>query len=183
VSRRIVAACAALAIGLVALFLVFGERGGENQFSPFTLERRGRDYLYVAGVPVYASPWSYHRDCLTEFLVAAEYWTPVEAADLRWISMNSFRGRNPGDTPLDFALNRDWVVWSAKHPDLAQALWPYVLALLRGPPLRYDGLGILEPDAIVVGLLHRVRRAKSMSELERELEITRDLTKPAVAGS
>jgi hypothetical protein len=177
-SRRIVVACAAAAIALVGLACFFGERGGENQFSPFTLERRGRERLYIAGVPIYRSGWSYYQDCLTEFLVAAEYWTPVEAADPRWISMSSFRGRSPGDTPLDFALNRDWVVWSARHPDLASRLWPYVLKLLRGPPLRYDGLGVVDPETVVVGLFIKVRRAKNLSDLERELKLFAELTAP-----
>lgn len=180
-SRRGVVVCAVAVIVLLALACFLGERGGEDQFSPFTLERRGREYFYFAGASVYRSRWSYHQDCLTEFLVAAEYWTPVDAADPRWILMSSFRGRSPGETPLDRALNRDWVVWSAKHPDLAHRLWPYVLELMRGPPLRYDGLGILEPDAIVAGLLHRVRGAKTTSELERELDLTNELTKPQPA--
>lgn len=180
--RRIVVACGAALIAVLGLACFFAESGGEDQFSPFTLDRRNREYLYVAGVRVYSSPWSYRRDCLAQFLVGAGYWEPVEAADPRWISMTEWRGHSSGHIPFANALSSSWVLWSVKHPDLAGRVWPYVLKLLRGPPLDYAGIGIMEPSAVVVDVLAKLRRVRNTADLERDLKLFDELATPAPGG-
>jgi len=165
--------------GIIAAIGFVAEPGGENEFSPFMLQQRGRSLLYVAGIPVCRSRWTCDRDRLADFLVTAGYWAPVEAADAHWIQMSSFRGRSSGSTALGKALRRyDWVGWSTAHPELARRLWPYVLKLLRGPPRDYAGVALVRPEDIAGALLRKVHNASDIAGLQRDLDLFDRLTSP-----
>jgi hypothetical protein len=180
--RRLIVVSMLCALALVAATACsIADVGGESEFSPDTLDRRGRHNYYVGDYVAYRTEWSYSRDGLAEFLVDNGYWTPTHPPEPRWILMTTFRGSHGGDTALYRELSGDWIRWSRAHPELARRLWPYALRLLRGGPVRYDGLGLVKPEAVVEDLLAKVRRVEKIADLERELKLFDDLTKQTAA--
>jgi hypothetical protein len=166
--------------GIVAAIGSATELGAEGEFSPFTLELRGRSVLYIAGIPVCRSGWTRDHESVADFLVTAGYWAPVAAADPHWIQMGSFHGRTIGSTPFGAAFRRnDWVGWSTAHPELARRLWPYVLKLLRGPPRDYAGMTLVRPEDIAGALLREAHNATDVADLQRDLDLFDRLTTPA----
>ncbi|HEY5314617.1 MAG TPA: hypothetical protein VIK18_18940 [Pirellulales bacterium] len=170
--RTIFTLCALIVAAVIAVLAgvyCFVSTGGRTEFSPDTLERRGRNEFHIGGLVVYRSSWSYYRDELAQFLIDKGYWVPVTPAEPRWITVNRWARAWNSDTPLYKALRYNWVNWSDEHPEMARRLWPHVLRLLRTPSLRYDGLGQVGPEVVVADLLRTVHRTKRLPDLEREL--------------
>jgi hypothetical protein len=120
----------ALVAEVVLLFVAMERVGGRGFFSPDTLQMRTQ-----AETRSCWSEFAYHRPKLVEFLIAEGYWSPVEAAEPRWIETFHWNRQWRGGTgQLQKELSwrgENWIQWTNNNRQLAAMLWPRVLRGLR----------------------------------------------------
>src|SRR5437773_1199890 len=76
-----------LVCGYVAALFLLGSSGGRGYFSPDSLEYRSQSEVLLSGtnLPLFWSPYRYHKNELVEFLTNKGYWKPIERISPRWI--------------------------------------------------------------------------------------------------
>lgn len=110
--------------------------GGLHDFSPDTLETSSRSeiLLPLTDLPIYRSPRSSYRYDLVQYLIEYGYWSPVpeSGSPIRVSRWNTQWRDGQSDLHRQFAWYADdWIAWTEQHPELADVLWPEVLAMLR----------------------------------------------------
>lgn len=148
-------------------------RGGEAQFSPDTMQKRG---VTVYSIP-YADVELFRIASPPRSPILVDYWIdqgflipPSNSDSIRWDVITgwrawerlSFGGRAKGfwyrcSCRSDDAMN-EWIDWSKRHPDLANRLWPKVIELIQ----RGDSRGY----ALAGDLMYTVDESESAGEFE-----------------
>lgn len=135
--KRLLKILAILATVYLAIYFLFGSKGGRGFFSPETLQSRSQSEILFAppGIPLYRSAYDYHQLEMVKFLIDEGYWKPIETAEPRWIVLfhwNEMWRDGYSDFYRQFISSKHyWMEWSKTHPQEAAKFWPRVLELLR----------------------------------------------------
>jgi hypothetical protein len=154
---------------LFAIYAVSAKwgRGGRLFFSPDTLQSKSQSELLLppTSIPVYRSGYTYSQYPLVAYLISKGYWKPSESGPARWLPMGQWNDMwRDGESTLFRALTRrtDLLTqWSEDHPDIAAAMWPYVLEQIRN--------GGREGERNAEGLMFFASYFKSVDEYQTAL--------------
>jgi hypothetical protein len=142
--RKLVIACCLVLCG-VALLAIKSQIQYEwgTEFSPDVFQHRMYHCYLLMGTRITRKVYESKKWALDEYLHKKGFNPPSDRSEPRWWCVQSFRSptRDRGATGDAYFVcislgtypsERDhWIPWSEKHPDIAQVLWPQVVALLR----------------------------------------------------
>ena len=140
-ARKVIVISVCVILSSYALAAACG-RGGRGYFSPDTLDCRGQYewLLPCTPLPLYRGPSSTWRYPAVEYLIAEGFWSPKPTSNPRWFLTFQWNQQwIDGHTTFHHELGRNgeaWIEWTRRNPEMARALWPKVLELLRRPGAR-----------------------------------------------
>ncbi len=161
--RTILAVCGS-ALALIYVASAGCGRGGRGYFCPDTLDSRTHSEWLVplTRLPVYRGASSTHRYPSVDWLIAQGFWSKSGASEPRWLSTFQWNQQwKDGQSQFHRELGwrgEAWVQWSKDNPQMAKALWPKVLTVLRRP-------GVTS-TADASDLMFTAQHARSVEEFE-----------------